>query len=220
MGRELQKRKRRSSRPTVRTHTRSKKILNPQGNGVIAKNWDKKETLSQNYSRFGIVARLGKTTGGVQKKITSSGGDTVTKSTPAPNPLAHKPLDRGLLQVREVKVERDASGRIVRIVRETNPLHDPLNDVEDESEIEDDGEEWGGIDVDAPEVLKELERQANAPVEARVRHQSERERDWLEDLVKKHGQDVDAMVRDRKLNPMQQTAADIRKRLKKAGLLS
>ena len=38
--------------------------------------------------------------------------------------------------------------------------------------------------------------------------------------MKKHGQDVDAMVRDRKLNPMQQTAADIRKRLKKAGLLS
>jgi nucleolar protein 16 len=105
-------------------------------------------------------------------------------------------------------------------MREANPLHDPLNQVEDESEMEDDGEEWGGIGADAPEVLKELGRQANVPVVARVRHQSEREREWLEHLVKRHGEDVGAMVRDRKLNPMQQTAADIRKRLKKAGLLS
>ncbi|KAK4453661.1 ribosome biogenesis protein Nop16 [Podospora aff. communis PSN243] len=220
MGRELQKRKRRSSRATVRTHTRSKKVLNPQGNGVIATNWDKKETLSQNYSRFGIVARLGKTAGGVQKKIPGSGDSAAAKPAPLTNPLAHKPLDRGLLQVREVKVERDASGRIVRVVREANPLHDPLNEVEDGSDIEDDGKEWGGIDADAPEVLKALEAQMNVSVQARVRHQSEREREWLEDLVKRHGEDVEAMMRDRKLNPMQQTAADIRKRLKKAGLLS
>lgn len=39
MGRELQKRKRRSSRPTVRQSNQPKRPLNPMGNGLIAKNW-------------------------------------------------------------------------------------------------------------------------------------------------------------------------------------
>lgn len=90
--------------------------------------------------------------------------------------------------------------------------------------MEDDGEEWGGIDVvndrDRPLVVRELEREAARPTEARVRHQSEREVEWLKDLVQKHGEDLEVMARDRKLNPMQQTVADIRKRLKKARLLA
>jgi len=39
MGRELQKRKRRSSRPTVRTHNYRKKALNPQGSNIVAQEW-------------------------------------------------------------------------------------------------------------------------------------------------------------------------------------
>jgi len=39
MGRELQKRKARSSRTKVQTHNRRKKILNPAGSNVIAQNW-------------------------------------------------------------------------------------------------------------------------------------------------------------------------------------
>jgi nucleolar protein 16 len=39
MGRELQKRKNRSSRAKVTTHNRRKKQLNPAGNSVIARNW-------------------------------------------------------------------------------------------------------------------------------------------------------------------------------------
>jgi len=119
-------------------------------------------------------------------------------------------------------VERDAQGRITRVIREANPLRDPLNEVLDsdsdsESDDGDDGEEWGGID--APRVVRELEREAAQPTEKLVRHQSEREVEWLGDLVARHGEDVGAMARDAKLNRMQQTAADIRKRLRKAGLL-
>lgn len=180
---------------------------------------DKRETLSQNYSRFGLVSKLGAT--GLSSKSTTT---KKTKSTPAPNPLAHNPSDRGLIRVQEVKVERDAQGRITRVIRDANPLRDPLNDVLDsESESEsdgDDGEEWGGIDAAAPRVVRELEREAAQPTEKLVRHQSEREMEWLGDLVAKHGEDVAAMARDVKLNRMQQTAADIRKRLRKAGLLA
>lgn len=39
MGRELQKRKNRSSRPKVRVPNSRKKTLNPLGNNIIAKNW-------------------------------------------------------------------------------------------------------------------------------------------------------------------------------------
>ena len=39
MGRELQKRKRRSSRAKVTMPNRHKKALNPLGNDIIAKNW-------------------------------------------------------------------------------------------------------------------------------------------------------------------------------------
>lgn len=39
MGRELQKKKRRSGRQPVRQSNRTKKILNPRGNDAIAKNW-------------------------------------------------------------------------------------------------------------------------------------------------------------------------------------
>lgn len=39
MGRELQKKKRRSGRQPVKQSNKTKKILNPRGNDIIAKNW-------------------------------------------------------------------------------------------------------------------------------------------------------------------------------------
>ncbi|EAQ90499.1 hypothetical protein CHGG_02434 [Chaetomium globosum CBS 148.51] len=181
MGRELQKRKRRSSRAKVTMPNRRKKALNPFGNDIIAKAWNKKETLSQNYTRFGLVAKLGKATGGAAPSNRS------TLSTPT-DPLAAAAADRahGLLRVGEVRVERDADGRITRVVRDENPLGDPLNalDSDDEGEA---GmqlrreqaqaqarragyEEWSGFgdaggaegegEGERPEVLRALEREA------------------------------------------------------------
>ncbi|KAK4041660.1 ribosome biogenesis protein Nop16 [Parachaetomium inaequale] len=228
MGRELQKRKRRSSRAKVTMPNRRKKALNPLGNDIIAKNWNKKETLSQNYTRFGLVAKLGKTTGGTAPSNKSN-------LNTATDPLAAQSANQGLLQVREVKVERDAAGRITRVLRDTNPLRDPLNALDSDSEGDDGSgeqlrreqaqqkryEEWSGFQEDAsrPEVLRALEREAGRPTEKTVRHASEREVEWLRRLVERYGEDVAAMARDGKLNPMQQTAADIRRRLKKAGLV-
>jgi nucleolar protein 16 len=39
MGRDLQKKKRRSGRQPIRQSNQHKKVLNPRGNNVIAKNW-------------------------------------------------------------------------------------------------------------------------------------------------------------------------------------
>ncbi|KAK3308716.1 ribosome biogenesis protein Nop16 [Chaetomium strumarium] len=229
MGRELQKRKRRSSRPKVTMPNRRKKALNPLGNDIIAKSWNKKETLSQNYSRFGLVAKLGKTTGGILPNNKS------VISTTSRDPLAVKSADQGLLQVREVKVERDASGRITRVLHDSNPLNDPLNELDSDSEQQQEAEkerqrqrnyeEWSGFEADKdsserPEVLRALEREASRPTEKHERHASDREIEWLRRLVDRHGDNTAAMARDVKLNPMQQTAGDIRRRLKKAGLLA
>lgn len=49
----------------------------------------------------------------------------------------------------------------------------------------------------------------------RPRQQSQREEAWIAALVDKYGDDIPAMVKDRKLNPMQQTAGDIGRRIKK-----
>lgn len=124
--------------------------------------------------------------------------------------------------VRAVKVERDADGKIIRVLHRENPLNDPLNDLED-SDDDDDGEEEkkktkssnnNNNNRTTTKVVDLLELEANLPTEKHIRHQSSGEREWLERLVAKHGDDASAMARDLKLNPMQQTAADIRKRLR------
>lgn len=69
------------------------------------------------------------------------------------------------------------------------------------------------------DIVAQLEAQAAKEEEIlskkRPRQQSQREEEWITKLVEKHGDDIKAMVRDRKLNPMQQTEGDIGRRLKK-----
>ena len=61
--------------------------------------------------------------------------------------------------------------------------------------------------------LEELSRSA-APVK---RHSSTSEKTWLIDLVKKYGDDVDGMSRDKKMNVWQNTSGEIRRMIRKAG---
>ncbi|KAM0250491.1 hypothetical protein ACHAQJ_008614 [Trichoderma viride] len=225
MGRELQKKKRRSGRAVIRQPNTTKKILNPRGNSVIAKNWDKKETLAQNYRRLGLLARLKTPTGGTEKKLATALSSSEDPSITAlrasrSDPFAISSTEKAVLS--EAKVERDSEGNIVRIIsRKTNPLNDPLNDIESLSGEEDayaNAEEWGGINDDGvgtTDVVKSLIEEARNPAPPKIRYQSEGEREWLEKLVAKHGDDTRAMARDPRLNPMQQTASDIAKRLRK-----
>lgn len=128
------------------------------------------------------------------------------------------------VQAEEVEVERDPeTGAILRITgqqtKKENPLNDPLNEIEDSDEEV----EWNGFAM-VPErregenenpVIRQLEEAALNGARKAPRNQSQREQEWVERLVGKYGEDYDRMARDRKLNPMQQTAADIRKRVKK-----
>lgn len=112
----------------------------------------------------------------------------------------------------EARVERDPeTGKILRVIhakKETaNPLNDPMNT--------DDEEEFAGFE-DAPSshgIVRELEEQAKMEAEKKPRKQSQREQEWISRLVQAYGDNYVKMSRDRKLNPMQQTAADIGRRV-------
>ncbi|KAK7966757.1 uncharacterized protein PG986_001034 [Apiospora aurea] len=233
MGRELQKRKRRSSRPAVRQpSSKPRRITNPLGNDIIAHNWDKDLTTTQNFRRLGLVSRLNAPTGGVEPNLRSK--KSTGRATKPTDPFAIATAGKDGSVVTEARVERDENGKIIRILStngkkaKPNPLNDPLNELETDSEAEeedeqmaDDGETWGGITEEENEdgvrtdVVKALEAEANRPRQKHVRGQSQREREWLQDLMDKHGDNTRAMARDRKLNPMQQTEADIERRIAK-----
>lgn len=107
-----------------------------------------------------------------------------------------------------------------------NPLNDPLNvfdDSDDEGEMrnfgvrKEKGEGGGGGGGGSGSIVRELEAAARAGDggRKRPRMQSQREEEWIERLVRRWGDDYDAMMRDRRLNPGQQSAGDLRKRVKR-----
>ncbi|OJD25862.1 nucleolar protein 16 [Blastomyces percursus] len=233
MGRILQKRKNVSGAPRVKQRSNrlknGNKKINVLGNAIIAQNWDKKLTLTQNYRRLGLASQLNAPTGGAERKLADfSTGQQHTDSLH----LLPSSTTLKMLKPTEARVERDPeTGRILRVIhpenddkveiagrkrRKANPLEDPLNEVSQAS--------LGNSSMSIPgsmssAVVQALERQAALEEESlkkkQPRHQSKREEEWLERLVAKHGDNVGAMVRDRRLNPMQQTEGDIKRRLKK-----
>ncbi|EOA90384.1 Nucleolar protein 16 [Exserohilum turcicum] len=230
MGRELQKKKNRSSIPKKRQKGPSKKKI--LQNPIIAQHWNQKETLSQNYRRLGLTARLNHATGGTEKTIAllglndekSSRADTAAGSTANALNIVSKAKKPETIVTEEVEVERDPeTGAILRVTgsleSKDNPLNDPLNEIEAEGEEM----EWNGFAMvpqhrdGEPEnpVIKQLEEAAMNGAKKGPRGQSQREQEWVERLVNKYGDGYAKMARDMKLNPMQQTAADIRKRVVK-----
>lgn len=129
------------------------------------------------------------------------------------------------IDVGEAKVERDPeTGKILRVIRDedeievagrkrrrANPLNDPLNELSDE-EMEAQQVSRAGV---VPQLEHQADREDQAVKSKKPRHLSQREEEWITRLVEKHGDDLAAMVRDRKLNPMQQSEGDLRRRINK-----
>jgi len=116
------------------------------------------------------------------------------------------------------RVERDESGKIVRVIHaksaRANPLNDPLNALSDDEQDEAMGG-FEGCGAARNGVVMQLEEQASRVAEKKPRMQSAREKEWCQRLVERWGADYKGMARDRKLNPMQQTEADVRRRVEK-----
>ena len=168
---------------------------------------DQSLTLSQNYRRLGLSSKLNAYTGGTEPNTKPTTSERRRKDTLS-IPTSHKASE---LRTSEVKVTRNPkTGAIISVQHETsereNPLGDPLNeysDWEDEEVVE--GSSRG--------IVPELEEQAKYSRPKRLRMQSQREREWIERLVERWGDDWAGMVRDRKLNPQQQTEGDLKRRV-------
>lgn len=158
--------------------------------------------------------------GGVEKR-SSRRGVPIRKDFADSDSLAiPRARDTGVLQHEEVTVERDEGGNIIRVVRSgeqaknDNPLNDPLNDLEMETE-QGPTEQKTQTEVVAALEKEAAEEAALLEKKRKPRSQSGREEEWIESLMAKYGDDVSKMVRDRKLNPMQQTEGDLKRRIKK-----
>ncbi|KAL4916877.1 ribosome biogenesis protein Nop16 [Aspergillus aurantiobrunneus] len=229
MGNIRQTRKNRSSAPKQKPKRSGvlksgKKKINVLGNAIIAENWDRKSTLTQNYRRLGLVHRLNAPSGGSEKLKTENGLEDVKESLHIKSSVDSAVKNSA---VGEAKVERDPeTGKIIRVIRKdddqvevagrkvrrSNPLNDPLDDL---SENGDDLEPQPK--KSESDIVQQLQRQADAEGQApkKPRRQSKREEEWITRLVERHGDNYAAMARDKKLNPMQQTVGDLQRRIKK-----
>lgn len=228
MGKVLQKKKARSGRSTARAKdSRLKsghKKINVLGNQIIADNWDRDLTLTQNYQRLGLMHKLNAPSGGRERLPGNK--DQYPDNKNSLHIRGSAKAAAAKLDLGETRVERDPeTGRILRVIHDdednievagltrsrNNPLNDPLNDI------------LGGNGDSNPladsVIVQQLERQADQEGKTvrakKPRYQSSREGEWAQRLIEKHGDNFTAMTRDRKLNPMQQSEGDLRRRINK-----
>ena len=221
----LQKKKNRSSIPRATRKPKSKR-LPIKASSIVAANWDKHLTLSQNYHRLGLASKLNSRSGGVEVKATDAKNGEVEQRREQ-DPLAvTAPKPASTPGLKTVKVARDEEGNILRVIhteKAVNPLNDPLDAMDNGNDDEESFDRLCQVNIDRVHdtaVVQELEAAALAELlevnqKKKPRKQSQGEREWIEQLAQKHGDDVMSMSKDRKLNPNQQTGADIRRRLER-----
>ncbi|KAJ5124483.1 Ribosome biogenesis protein Nop16 [Penicillium bovifimosum] len=226
MGKLLQKKKERSGRSKARAKDNrlksGHKKINVLGNQIIADNWDRNLTLTQNYQRLGLMHKLNAPSGGRERLPGKE--EEFPENQNSLHIRGSAKADAAKLDLGETRVERDPeTGHILRVIHDDeddkieiagrqrsrkNPLNDPLNELASHSNPLADSM-----------IVKQLELQADMEgktVKAKKpRFQSSREGEWAQRLIEKHGDNYAAMVRDRKLNPMQQSEGDLRRRLNK-----
>lgn len=222
MANPRQKKKARSGIAKARRKPKSKKQL--LNNSIIAANWDKSETLAQNYKRLGLTRRLNKNTGGVEKKVTEGSVEEVQKGLEISGTGKTVQLELG-----EAKIERDpATGRIIRVLDEhavkSNPLNDALNQFDSEdadSDAEPGFDQHGHPTNTVPAkpgrtpVVELLEQEARRPEKKYKHKQSEGEKAFIAKLVAKYADDYAAMARDMKINYMQRSEGDLKRRVRR-----
>ncbi|KZT11412.1 uncharacterized protein LAESUDRAFT_720638 [Laetiporus sulphureus 93-53] len=230
MANPRQRKKLRSGSYKPVSHSRrAKKSLNKQppirGPKVLQDAWDKHKTVRQNYEALGLVASLNPTaSGGVEKQLapltTSRPDESTTPSSG--NKTSSIPKGYG-------RVIRDEDGNIVGVELpeeepEADPIEKTIDDLPDPSRDQQLAP-WVGLNsntmagqssASSTHVVQALEEMLTHNG-ARKRFSSTGEVAILRRLVAKHGQDAEAMARDRKLNPDQRTAGEIVRAIKKAG---
>ncbi|KAI0374771.1 hypothetical protein BV20DRAFT_935035 [Pilatotrama ljubarskyi] len=246
MANPRQRRKLRSgSHKPVQHSRRAKKLLKKQppirGPKILQEAWDPRKTVRQNYEALGLAATLNPiASGGTERPISAQAGHeerseeqqqpeaSTSSATAALKPAGANGVPKGY-----GKIIRDALGNIVDVQlgdeetdeEGTGAMEEELEEIPDPAE-DDQLAGWVGLGSDprkrSPEsagtrVVQALEHLSEARAGRVRRFTSKGELATLRRLVGKYGEDVDAMARDRKLNPDQRTAGELKRAIRKAG---
>lgn len=244
MGREIQKKKNRSGIAPKRQKPKSqKKILNNpviaaawDKSQTITQNYKRLGLTSKLNKHTGGVER--KADDDEQLEAGYAGRTRRNQDADALSIVGSKKGD-AMAALGEARIVRDPeTGAILEVITDetnkprANPLNDPLNDLESDSEGEEpnsrawtrtgnqhgnieEGEFEGfGNDDGKTDVVRQLEIRASMPAKKYKRKQTENEVAFIEELVKKYGDDVGKMSRDMKINYMQRSEGDLKKRIK------
>ena len=105
-----------------------------------------------------------------------------------------EPVDERGLKVDEAIIKRDDAGKVIDIIYSTASK----NTTEQKETA----------------VVKALEKRAQEGATVK-RTVAPGELEWIKAVIKKYGDNYERAARDRRINPMQQTAADIRRRVER-----
>lgn len=182
-------RKRRANRLSIKKNTRRTKDKQRRvpllANPIIARNWDKSQTLAQNYKRLGLVLRLSAASGGDEVELEEQQAVVVDDQETRP-----ERIPKG-----EARIVRDDEGNVVEVIYGTMER----------------AAEQGAT----TELVRELEELSRTNYTPRERTQSDREAAWCRDCWDKYGDDYEKLFWDKLLNVMQLSVGQLRKKMTK-----
>lgn len=204
------------------------------GSDIIRQRWDKNLSMAQNYKKLGLATKTG------SKKIRGLEEDLKEKSLrltiqQGKNPhdqelrdlmeqQEREALDKNNMVVNERKIPklsageafivRDDKGEVVEVIYGKDHQADSDEEEEEWTGFEDKPEQHEGEQEEETETIKILQQRAERAA-SNPHIQSEREMSWIEQLINKHGDDIDGMFWDKELNIYQQSRGDLKRRIKK-----
>jgi len=243
MANPRQRRKAKSSTHKPVSHSKrakrlQKKMPTIRGPKALQDAWDRSKTLQQNYLALGLQHDLNPVSSGgseVRLNCIIDGANTSQTSSSTIGGVQSAVSEAATSTCTPPKgfgrIIRDSSGNIVRVelpsdgeegqASKRELMIDPpiaLTKSELRMWTQDRAESQKGANSGriASTLVQDLENLATSAI-VRERHTSLGERSYLERLVEKHGDDFGNMARDRRLNPAQRTANELRRAIVKAG---
>lgn len=244
MANPRQRRKARSGSHKAVSHSKSakknlKKMPAIRGPKALQEAWDNTKTVSQNYAALGLVQNLNPNlSGGVERPALA-----LSSSAPGASSSAHQShqpssTQSGQLPVGHGRIIRDGEGNVIGVelgkeAHDGQEDSDALQAPEISPAVVDKWVTDLGPRQEKPrsgrDVVAALEKISAAPsggsttlsipVTGIPRHSADGEREYLSALQSKYGNDVEKMARDRKLNSSQRTAGELRRALRRAGMI-
>jgi len=233
MANPRQRRKARSSHKPVRHSRQAKKLLKKQppisGPKALRDAWDKHKTVRQNYAALGLAASLNpREFGGAERATPVTQARTTLNEAPFVNGLEPAPFmssgGKNGIPSGLGRIIRDETGQVVAV--ETgddmdSPLPARERDLVEEAAaaaiLPPECQSWVSLGhMSRTEDPKIDIIQALHSVPAVSRFSSKGEVTFLQKLISRHGRDVEAMARDRRLNPEQRTEGELRRAIRRA----